>query len=718
MDNELKNYIDNTDDSIDLSKIFRLLLMQSKLILAIIITITSLSVIYYLNAEKQYKISSLVQVLPKDANNFTQGISGDFSIGSYGSTYTSNAESIEQLYKSRSNLISVVEKLNLNISIDDLDYEQKLFIERLDYLGERVGNESVFSIKFLDKKYEIYENGNDLIFSGQYGLIEENTFFIAQINEPSVDLKGSKLNLKIKRPENTYRSILSKLEIGSPTRSSYSSIFNNGLILQISFTTRNIEEGISILNAANNQFISDSIRVESEQARKAINFIDLRSYDIEQDLEVKKSTLNNFRETNKTVDVDLEIQSIITSLKDIENKLNSIDIEIEKAKSNYTETNPFFLNLQNQKQTLLNQKEFIESKIENLPLSQQRYIDLYRDLEITQDVFNELSNRKLEFSLKEASTTGNLRVVDAAHYNYIVSPQPSLIIFSLFVSVLISIVFAIFRGFFFLPISNPAEIEDNKISTPILGVINKTDMQDLEDEDSERFKQALESLVVNIETKLKDVVPSNKGKTIVYTSPTAANGKSFVSRNTAKMLADLGNKVLLIDSDYKRGDQHGEFGVKKISVGDFFNINEKSIENFYVGKNLCLIPRLSKVKSSFEFLYDERFKSQIKLFQSKFDYIVIDTAPVLSVSDTLILLSYADLSLCVVRHGLSKINEIKQTHTLFNQIGKNPDGIVYNCFEKPSSYYGYYGVYGNYSYQYYAKRYLYQSYDYNNENNN
>ena len=65
--------------------------------------------------------------------------------------------------------------------------------------------------KFLDKKYEIYRDDDDLIFSGQYGLIEENNFFIAQINEPGVDLKGAKFNLGIKRPENTYKSILSKL---------------------------------------------------------------------------------------------------------------------------------------------------------------------------------------------------------------------------------------------------------------------------------------------------------------------------------------------------------------------------------------------------------------------------------------------------------------------------------------------------------------------------
>ena len=154
----------------------------------------------------------------------------------------------------------------------------------------------------------------------------------------------------------------------------------------------------------------------------------------------------------------------------------------------------------------------------------------------------------------------------------------------------------------------------------------------------------------------------------------------------------------------------------KISLNDFFNLNSESIEKYKdKDSGLYVIPKITKVRSSFDLLYDEKFIQKLDWLKQNFDYIIIDTAPVLSVSDTLILLSYADVALCVTRHGVNKINEIKQSIALFEQVGKKPDGIVYNCYERPSSYYGYYGLYGNYSYQYYAKRYLYQSYDYENE---
>ena len=115
-------------------------------------------------------------------------------------------------------------------------------------------------------------------------------------------------------------------------------------------------------------------------------------------------------------------------------------------------------------------------------------------------------------------------------------------------------------------------------------------------------------------------------------------------------------------------------------------------------------------------LYSEKYINHVQSLKKNFDFVIIDTAPVLSVSDTSILLQLSDLSIAVVRHGVNKIGEIKQMFRVSDQIGNDYAGIVYNGYEKPSSYYGYYGLYGNYAYQYYAKKYLYKSYDYDEKN--
>jgi hypothetical protein len=70
------------------------------------------------------------------------------------------------------------------------------------------------------------------------------------------------------------------------------------------------------------------------------------------------------------------------------------------------------------------------------------------------------------------------------------------------------------------------------------------------------------------------------------------------------------------------------------------------------------------------------------------------------------------INLSICRHGVTKLRELQQAQFIADQIGSQFSGIIYNAYERPASYYGYYGLYGNYNYQYYAKKYLYESYDY------
>ena len=70
------------------------------------------------------------------------------------------------------------------------------------------------------------------------------------------------------------------------------------------------------------------------------------------------------------------------------------------------------------------------------------------------------------------------------------------------------------------------------------------------------------------------------------------------------------------------------------------------------------------------------------------------------------------MNFSIIRHDYSKINEVKQFMKIAEQTGITIDGIIYNSYQKPNSYYGYYGLYGNYNYEYYANKYLYESYSY------
>ena len=218
-------------------------------------------------------------------------------------------------------------------------------------------------------------------------------------------------------------------------------------------------------------------------------------------------------------------------------------------------------------------------------------------------------------------------------------------------------------------------------------------------------------MILNLNSTLEI---SEKGRVIVLTSPTENNGKSLMSRSLSIKLAEMGHKTLLIDNDLIRGDQHKFLNIKKKKSDSFHSIDYSNIEKFKINDNFFAIPKISGLTDTFNFLYSDAYNDKINFFKEIFEYIIIDTSPALSVSDTSILMSFADLNFLVVRHNITKINQIKQTWYMSEQIDKEFDGIIYNAYSKPNSYYGYYGVYGDYRYQYYAEKYLY-NYKYSNE---
>ena len=639
------------EEGIDFGKIFRIVLMQSKIVIGIIILFFALSLSYYIFATKTYKITSLVQVMPSNQQN---NLGNDLALDLFlGSSNTSDLDIIEDIYKSRTKLLEIIKINKLNFEIKDNDYKQ--FIDFLE-LSELPENKKEFLyLKFNEDNFEIFNSEKALINSLPYNKLNSDEKINIQVRKPN-NINPKMYEIEYRRPEDIIKKIKNKFQVQSLLSQRNFSQRNSGL-LEISYLSQDRKEGVKVLDFANELFLSDNIEVESEQARKAIDFIDQRVLAVESDLRIEKNQLKDFREQNSSVDVELEIQSIIESLNEIESQINSVDIDITKARNTYTSTNPLYLDLLNQKATLISQKDKIESKIKRLPLAQQEYIDLFRNVENTEEVYQQLLSKRLEYSIKEASTLGNIRIVDTAYVEGIVSPRITIIFYSIFVSFFMAIFFAIVRGNYFLPISNPAELADNNVDTSIIGVLPFAD--DKTTEGDERLANSIESVLVNISTLEKEK-DNSLAKKIVITSPTSGNGKSFSCKEIVKKYALLGKKVLLMDCDYKRGTQREAFKLNKFSLNDFRNITEDNIEKLKVEDNLYVLPKISKLTSSFKFIYSLEFENKFRIFEENFDYIVIDTGPILAVSDTSMLLGKADFTVGVVRHGVSKLNEIKQ----------------------------------------------------------
>ena len=700
MNNKFEDTIKENKD-IEIGRIIRFLLMQSKLIIFSVLSVFILSLSLYFVSTKFYKITSLIQV-DSAGNNIFDPMDTFYANNANSQSDISN---LITLYKSRTNILKLINDLNLNIVINDVDIKklQNISIKEIEEIPD---DQIVFFIKPDLNNISLLDEDKNLIQSASS--TEKFQFNGLEIKiDLNKNIQKGLVKIIYIKPSILYNKY--KNSINVKATSTGNNFFNRDGIIEVSYITDDIALGKNIVNYANKIFLDYRISVDTEKARKAIDFIDKNIKTMEIVVEKNKNKLKEFRENNKSINVDLEIEAIIKNLQSLDSSISEVELELSNASDVYTSNNPIYINLQNKKNILSKQREQIILQVEQLPKEQQEYIDLFKDVEISEKLFEELEGRRLSYSIMEASTISNIRVVDEAFKDIRVSPSIINVILLTFFTFILACLVAIIRGFNYLPVTNPAELFDNNINQSILGVLPFVEDEEILKDPN--FKTSLESLIVNIKS-----IKEKQDEAIILsvTSPSSYNGKSTISRSLSRTLSDIGHKVVLIDGDYKRGGQHKYFKIKPINEKDFYQIDSSNIESFKVGGSLYCIPRVKSSLNSFQFISSKQYKQTIENLKKEFDYIIFDTAPILAVSDTAMLLNKSDINILTVRHNLTKINEIKQSLKSIEQLRLITDGIIYNSYSRPKGYYGYYGLYGNYSYQYYAERYLNDEY-YNKE---
>lgn len=700
-----KTFEDSTDDSIDLGRIIRNILMQSKMIALITITTFIFFLASYFASTKQYKILSLLEI-----ESFNQSSLDPTDTLKMMSPLNSSIDldHMVKLYKSRTNLLKLINDLQLNV-YKDIEEDEILDIV-FDVKDFEVQSKEKFFIQYNNDLISIYDENNDFIKNLELNeIVEIKEDFKISLKNIKLD-SNKKVEIAYRSLDDTFEIIKLKLDVSPVTGSSPNFFNRNSGLLEVSIISDDVDEGKKIIDTANEIFLETRLKVGTEKSRAAINFLNENIETLKEVTDINKTRLNTFLEANKSINFDLETQAVIETIKSIDDSINELQIEMAKANDIYTDNNPVYISLLSKKRTLENQKNEILSLVQEMPKEQQEYIDLYNDLEVSQLLLEELQTRRLGFSIMEASTIGDIRIVDKAYSSNQVSPRAITIILFTFLSFILACFFAIFRGINLLPITNPAEVLDNNIYVPIIGVIPEVDeISKIEPGHDQRFDSSIETLILNLQSLKQD---EGLNKVVLVTSPTPSNGKSTISAKLAQSMSFLNKKVLLIDCDLKRGGLGRSFSASNISKKEFLDCDETNFDNYKIMDNLFLLPKVKGLASTFQFMLSMEFSNKINDFKKHFDLIIIDTAPILSVADTAVLSKISDLKILIARHEITKIREIKQCIDNFNNIGQSLDGIIYNAYSRPKGYYGYYEYYGNYNYQYYSDKYLYNSYDY------
>ena len=444
------------------------------------------------------------------------------------------------------------------------------------------------------------------------------------------------------------------------------------------------------------------------------------------DLEVSEQNLNSFRNEKRTLDVPGEIRELLAQSTGIERSRQELELKRKQFQVQYQPDYPLLKAVNDQLKQIQVESSRLEKTISNLPQTQQDYIRKARDVEVNNQLYVSLLNNAQQLQIAKAGTVGNVAVVDPA-----VVPEkparpnkPLTVAIAALLGMAIGFVVCQLLAFITGVVRDPKRLEQT-IGHPVMGVVplSSEQMDAIEREESGEIEaymlsqaepsstvvEALRSLRTSL---LFALAEKPQSKVILLTSAVPSQGKSFLSANLSYLLAAAGKKVLLVEADVRRASikRYIAFNPKDPGLSTVLmeNVDVHSVMLKEVYPGMDFLPAGPRVKNPGDMLSTDRLKNVIAGLRSEYDYIIIDSPPLLPVNDARALAQLSDITMFAVRQEMVSLAEVREALEVFAKSGQRIDGVIFNGFIPSRIRYGYnygYGYGGIFGYIKYGSRY-------------
>lgn len=674
-------YAENSSGGIDLDRIFGVLLDHKWLIAAATVFTIFLGVAYAVLAPPIYRADALVQIESSRAANPLDEVTTLL-----GKEPPSQSEI--EIIRSRAVLGRAVDILGLTLVVEPKtlpivgDFLIRKGVERpplftgsaFVFANEniRVGSFSVDD-HHAGKTFELVVQD-----SHSYGLYLDKEFLGEGRVGEAVEFNSGEINLHIEeitapsgavfRLKSLHRSVaiadlkrnLSIVEQGRDTRILYWSLLHPVP-----------EFAESALQTIADIYVSQNVQRQSEEARKTLKFLNEQIPLVQSELIKAEERLNAYRAGRESVNLSLETQSVLQRLVNIESQLNELEFSETEISRRFMPNHPTYEALLEKKEQLRKQKAGIENKIEALPETQQEVLRLERDISVTQQIYVQLRNKVQEMQIAEASTAGNVRILDnSSVYPKPVSPDKKLIlVLSAIAGLVLSSAFILLRDQLRSGIENQEELE--KLGLDVLANVPHSSIQA---KLQRKFRSAMTVLAFNVaqdsaaealrglRAALAKRLPDASNNCIAITSPEQGEGKTFVAVNLAVLFAQLGKRVLVMDSDMYRGKLHEIFretaapGLSEfLTEGGELEDVARPVEGL---PSLFFISRGATPANPGELLAGQHFADLLADASRVFDVVIIDTACVLERADASVIGAQVGTTVLVSRFRVTSPQKI------------------------------------------------------------
>lgn len=409
-------------------------------------------------------------------------------------------------------------------------------------------------------------------------------------------------------------------------------------------------------------------------------------------------------------DIVIERNRIVKSTNELNPVILNLDAQLKDLKGNIeVSLNNYIQTLKITKQELKSQERNINDRIAAIPEKERQYRSIARQQELKESLYLFLLQKYEETSLSLAATSSNSKVIDVAYGSRKpVAPVGKIILLvGLILGLMIPTIIVYIKELLNTKVHNKKELESLVGAIPVLGDIPKSETKDLRIKTTSDRSSMAEAFRI-LTTNMNFMIGRGKDecKTICVTSTIAGEGKTYISANLSTVLSFSKKKVLLIGTDVRSPKMADYFMESQQHMGLTNYLSDLSMKISDIILKQSDNPFLDVIFSGIvppnpvELLSSDRFKELLEEVKGDYDYIIMDSAPVSLVTDTLLISKYADMFIYVTRAEYLDKRMLEIPRNLYKQERLPNMAMVLNDIDVKKGYgtgYGYgYGSYGEY----------------------
>jgi tyrosine-protein kinase Etk/Wzc len=474
----------------------------------------------------------------------------------------------------------------------------------------------------------------------------------------------------------------------------------------------------SVLNTIADVYLQQNLERRSAEADKTLQFLIGELPRLREELDASEQALNSFRSESRTVDMTFELQELLTLSTELETKQLELELQQKEMSFRYDSTHPLMRALAAQISELSVQGQTISDRIGRLPAVQQDFIRLTRDVDVNNQLYVSLLNNTQQLEIAKAGTVGNVAIIDRAlPPEQPTKPKKQMIVAvgtlaGLFLGFLLTQVI----GMLAKVVRDPKKLElETGIPTLLIMPLDGEQMGQIISGNQSAFMLAKEApdgagveALRSLRTALMFALSEKpRSKVVLITSAVPSQGKSFIAANLSYLMGATGKRALLIDADIRKSSLHRyfDFDTKTLGLSSVLR-GQASAESVIIKgayENLDFLPPGPRVRNPGDLLAGEQIQKVINDLAEHYDFVVIDSPPLLPVHDARALGKAADVSLFVARQDAVSLTEVQDAIDVFGKSGNRFDGVVFNGFVPSRVRYGYgygYGYGGKYGRRY------------------